>query len=1542
MADVKDYLEQWRELYSYPNYLTKNQYLTDNGSKVLDNNESWSAAQYKLLKGNAIGTPDNNYLDPNPLFNKLGYIYSKIVNSVFISARTDAIKMNVVNMDYTNGNNATYQNIPLYPFFNFYGYELEGDNKPTAEVFYAGENGLNAYYLAKCFLQKSLGGFSIEDSSYDYQLSVNDAKNTITDNGETLYNEILRFNELYELYGDNGGALLDPSLNLTILNLQYNNTETQDNLWKKVLMDENIYYVPGLEMLILYLKFCLNLVSESQGLQLLMPQYKRRVEVEDLNKNFWVISQILDAVVNALWGPYGLVDVVRQLILKVNQIEEYLGLDDVQDIELWHSGSNDMYFDMYSRFTLSGLELKLKGSNGERTLKNIFKAHSETSDRNSTTDGYLEREHLFYSIQVNELPQSNNQLYDSDLISSEGEIKIDNGETAYCSLSSVIDAINDKIVNNQVTFGSYSYKNESDLEVEFFSKIDFNSDGKYSAEELKNIAEDVNIDEGEIISTTQFNKVKKYEEAYQFLIKKWEERETETEISEFFEELNIASKEDIDNLFQKKTILSNMTVDTDPNKVLEICQAQLEKYEGQIADLLNYWDVNANADKYTSTNINELESCFIELIESDTELEDGEALKEQNRNELWNNFKKIETQVNELCLFGYDSDYSEGDTSNKNYLKGVYKKISSSSLLWPTYYDSENQTFGNTLTLWHLGGSDPDESDMPRWLKMVEKMNGTITDEEYTRATKLFQTGLDLSTVSRGTQSTKEAYFDFLIKIRDADKRHESGVLMEEDADEENYAVQMSLVKNWISEATYEDFYIYIGSFNSIGVLPSEDVYVHSFTAAQYLASYLAENEDIENAFDASIKSALKLFNASDYASYPFDNKNSLDSLDVYDCIMMARQYSYENNGGYNHYIKKLIQDLRADTNNLLYDAKKILAPHFRESGTNGDNITVDNIINIFFTLKRAGSSTLLTEFDIYTPTINLLVLIQRLQNVSKLVSGFQITEEDKDELLNSITNTEYRLHDNILLFLYDPDYYDFKTNEEGEAIYSYSYKEGSNEYFINVYKENGLYVKATDGFYRTDQPLIQYSMFFDGTNDGTYALFIPRDDLIGGEIVQLRLTQKGSTKKMLDFEAFNSTTGFNGSDGSGVFKETGSRLFLSLHNCFSTIESQYNHRTTLFFEDIVPEDLDYLTSTISKSTNEKKKLSVDSWFTNGIECQYFRPKKTATNEGLVTNSLQTERVDLKIRASMLSKNDPYNDNSFYTDSVIRYDNKTEYIEGTDNIDDGNINNDFFAFSHELAYCAAQRHNLLFYSSPATNEQDIYIHSPLQLLQTPYTRSDDSIQSPSWSKGKLDRYCFDALSNAGDECGIADIKNMLYKNSKITKYNIPQCIEAIWGSRKVDDYVKKKKLQYIIIEREPGSRNNTYGPTSVGISYGYGYLHETVTSFGEIPHENCIVKWYDQSGAYLDYTSHEGENFPPAAAKYGVIDLTNITTEFANAFLIRFYAGDPKNIGNLKTEFTFDDGEKVRRPIFRMAYFFGVDETGKKIEGSTGSATQYS
>jgi hypothetical protein len=51
-----------------------------------------------------------------------------------------------------------------------------------------------------------------------------------------------------------------------------------------------------------------------------MPQYARRVEVEDLNKNFWVIGQVLDALTQGLLGPNGVYSSLEQMLEELSQL----------------------------------------------------------------------------------------------------------------------------------------------------------------------------------------------------------------------------------------------------------------------------------------------------------------------------------------------------------------------------------------------------------------------------------------------------------------------------------------------------------------------------------------------------------------------------------------------------------------------------------------------------------------------------------------------------------------------------------------------------------------------------------------------------------------------------------------------------------------------------------------------------------------------------------------------------------------------------------------------------------------------------------------------------------------------------------------------------------------------------------------------------------------------------------------------------------------------------------------------------------------------
>lgn len=61
----------------------------------------------------------------------------------------------------------------------------------------------------------------------------------------------------------------------------------------------------------------------SKWIRLLMPQYKRRVEVEDLNRNFWVIGQVLTGISAYLFDENGpLMKMLKGLIKEIGQLWE--------------------------------------------------------------------------------------------------------------------------------------------------------------------------------------------------------------------------------------------------------------------------------------------------------------------------------------------------------------------------------------------------------------------------------------------------------------------------------------------------------------------------------------------------------------------------------------------------------------------------------------------------------------------------------------------------------------------------------------------------------------------------------------------------------------------------------------------------------------------------------------------------------------------------------------------------------------------------------------------------------------------------------------------------------------------------------------------------------------------------------------------------------------------------------------------------------------------------------------------------------------------
>lgn len=1520
MADAKDYLELWRERYSFPNYISDNFRLSEDGTIVLDNEKEWSEAQKILLQSSAVGTSKNFYLDPKPLFNKLGEIYTNIINSSFTSARTDSIKMNRNNMDYTNGSGLLVDQTPVYPFFCFlYNTPEDATSKEVYNDWYnenvvtdiitaISNNNIDTSIVpnkitidSKLLKDKHFPSFTKVEAvtlenylnyykkwynKSDYKEIFNNLFNTSSDNPETFWNK-----HWYEIKAINSETLA-----------------------------QQTFYLPNEKFVEQFRLFKKKMLDKVRGLQLLMPQYHRRVEVEDLDENFWVISVILDAVVNALWGPYGLIDVVRQLIAKVTQIEDFLGLSNLTGIELLYNGKDELYFDMYSRFLLSGLELKLKTQSGERIIKNIFKSHTEYVNRNSTTDGYDSREELFFGIQTNEIDSheegiETGTLYDSDIISSDGAVEVAEGKK-FISLSAIIDAINDEIENNKVGLGSYDYSIGA-AHKEFFKKFDITPDGTLSPGDLKRISKDnSNVYTGEILSAEEMDRFSKYASAKDYLLGLLEKKPTEEsdeykllEDLHLIEEGNIKTnaKDYINNtLFkQKKVLLEMASINLDNNNDKEISSQeylsyannQINEIKNTLNSIITTYSVSASEGtedlnlennatamgtfiNLTQKDLNDM-PCTLELLQKHCNYLDNYFLA---RNKTYLNIEFLQKNGE----FIYIPYIKEGNTLwgllkiNINTITDIEQQEINKILI-------PNSTLATPDSVYYIKSNNKNEHHtwIKNWYNLRSQLEETYENYKIYEAQVTKTVPVPVFEVTRTSAGNNEI------------KWNSSNIYIGEAIDHNS---KVSI------EASYR---IQISQYDEVAIFPSEDIYVYYLNAEKIIGTKILPKSNI---IDTTYKIQNWFENYQTTANTFFDI-NLSDNVDIYDAIDIENNLTYINDAKYNKTMKDLITKLDNNESSYVEDLKALLIDAYGYDFSNkSDGEIIETIKQFLFVKKSLGSDSVIISSDIITPTNELLILIASLASSERMINGYEIDDKDKEYLLQSTKVMDYKLYGNILIFLYDEDYYKFSWHQD--------------EADKKIQDNDGLYVKVTDGFYTTKNPIIKYNNFYthDTTKltakDDTYALFIPRADLIGGEIIQLRLTEKGKSKKMLNL---NSKT--ISEHGFVDFITSDSKLFLSLHNSFADNLTQYNHRTALFFDDTTPENV------LNEDGKSRPFTCVNDWFCNGIECQYFKPNTLKINEKTVTGTRIYKHSNLKIKASMICKNEEFKDNSFIFEAGP--------------IDNPSTNDIYYTFTRQMAYSAAQRNNLIFYSSPATIEDDMFIHSPTQLLLAPSLRKDESIQPPYW-EGQVDssdeakkkmRGAHSVMLSKNNICKIADIKNMIYRNS-LVKEHTPPMIEAVWGMRNVDNYIKKKILKYIIIEREPGSRNSTYGPNCIDLSCSDGYLHDkdgmkSLRNQDLHNQEECRVKWYDKEGQFTKYETEKGY-FPPGDAKYGVIDLTGLNLEETRNFIVRFYSSNLKYADSNSTrfnEFTFqleENGEyHLRRPIFKMAYFLGIDSTGK-------------
>lgn len=1744
MAD-KDYLEEWRDLYSYPNYITDNQYLTEDGKASLDNESDWDISQEKLILGSAVGTAANFYLDPNPLFNKVGDIYSSVITQVFgntsidsfTSARTDAIKMNLRNMDYTNGKNSIeIESQPPLEFFRFY------EDIETAEQIFKKENALRlSADLAK------INGISEKDAEgnkiISYRYSDFCKKVVFWDEKWAIHlDELVKYIKENNLLPGTTGS--DSSESYTALIID--NIYIQDE-------DDNLkhYIIPSVRMSALLSRIVSKMFGEQTGLQLLMPQYHRRVEVEDLNKNFWVISLLLDAVVNALWGPYGLVDVIRQLILKVEQMEEFLGLDGIKNIELLHYGNNDLYFDMYSRFTLPGLQLKLITDSGERIIKDIFKGHSKNVDRRTingetTTNGSVSVHELFEEITEEmydtsyfnntdegtvELWGANNQnftgLFDSDLVrsieafnvSSENaneEYKDWTGDT-YASLSSVIDAINNKIVGDKNSFTGYTYgKRQRDRD--FFEILDPKiGDGRLTTKEYSILEQDINTDFSEVVLTPdQVERFKKYNESYNYL-KKFDTTPEGTLPTD----KDIIGSYYTDEGENKKYCPTNFEGKDLKDLYSEVCSIvpymegvddYKEFLNGQLDDIYNHLDVTYNAHKKQNVegiaelktnndgkNIFEIYETLgsqydnirrmgklknsgnpkfytvlyvpeQHLYDKDVLIAEGILKKDNFKTDLPTPSKLINTTLEEtdvsyspfvsmedvmryhttISSLGTEEDLgtfpiSEPDDNGKyTVLKSAYNLILSSfarkfglSIDIVKQFSPDYSEFGEYSTVdglrtnildailsktpegesfYELIKRQLSEANIENYTSKTinitygsevyvtktfpcsvryaaltaRTMKATVGEEDITgdiadQLSRLFTEGVNSNTKTQGEYNGE--LNKFLGNFKDAfesisvDIPFEDSVLtlktperifiineervsndMRDNIEEiiidditsglENLTPEdkEKLVAKCVLPAIY-DLPFKIHHLDSLQMIENDRIPLYGATVASLLASDLAKKIDKETMKD------YEFTNGGNAVDFFFDIAESDKStIDVRDCAAIAR---FAKTGGNYEYWEKMVEiEKYIDDEDNNWDPDN--PPIQRSSGEGitllqffydfGVPETVDSrakLKNYLFIYIDNPQKNLTALAKYYIPTNQFLNLLQEIDDSQKEGIDWSL-EYQKQALLNSVKEQEYGIYDNILIYLFDQDYYSLKADYTGS----------NNE----IYHFPSLYVRNTDMFFSdVSNPLIPGRVFLNSNADNSYTipLFVPRKDLIGGEIIEMRLSGNYNNRKRLDFDAaVNYMLRREGQDVPKLID--GSRLTFKFYNSFADNLGQYNYRTALFFKD---------TAEAFEHTDEFKITSINDIFMQGIQTTYFKPSlyKEFNKKTAVTKA-QLLPKDLKLCASMIASNSEYIDNSY--ELTVGLNNTLPMSDP----DDDNYANSVgpkpkscYLFERKQAYCSAVRNNLIFYSSPSTNEHGQFIHSPLLALTSPnkFTPSTTIQTAEINSKGiaslanendRVKKIPYDVMGKAGDKCTLIGIKDMLYRNAY---EQIPPTIELCWGRRDVNDYIKTKKLKYIVIEREKGDRHKYYAPTCAGISVSEGFLHDYsrkgLTSVFESAHYNHPIVWYDENGENLGYYDSLGSKITscpcPSKAVYGVIDLSksDIDISKGSTFLIRFYNSNPVVFEKdnskcepwTREEFTYynpnSENDKTlvtRRPIIQRVYFLGESNLGTQRRDS--------
>lgn len=439
--------------------------------------------------------------------------------------------------------------------------------------------------------------------------------------------------------------------------------------------------------------------------------------------------------------------------------------------------------------------------------------------------------------------------------------------------------------------------------------------------------------------------------------------------------------------------------------------------------------------------------------------------------------------------------------------------------------------------------------------------------------------------------------------------------------------------------------------------------------------------------------------------------------------------------------------------------------------------------------------------------------------SMSEEIKGKEAITVPNARLLSKLTQeTEkklnYSLEKPIYIFLYDKNAYS----------YSYDEEEGTTKLTANT-------ISSSDDSNETEIAINTTTNYNDVTNTLTYpdftikrsdsytqkhyCIFIPRSDLVNGEIIQLHLNPKNIVSEQTDssetiqrFGLYDSKEGF-----TLLTKEEETKYpFLSLYNSFSSNETQYNFRTALFFKDTVPNTITFENGTLigKNLQNSQGIFDKNSIFQNGIKASYYIPFKNDPYEKSAT---------LKIKASMFASHWPIIDNTYYYNSLFLGNEAIQKLQYLPNDEAKNLK-----IKRQQLYTAAIRNNLVFYGTPALRMNNQFYHSSLQALQSQTIRGNNETMQRGRGGNKELADCFDWEDKGiTAEHIIAQITNNNIEPSK-TKCHL----EYWFGRRECENYVKKKKIKYIIVEREEGSRHNSNCPNKLEITYSNGYIEKEI------------------------------------------------------------------------------------------------------------------